>query len=189
MAKKTQKKKADRNTSGRKQIPKTLSYILPCIIFVAILIIIGGKTSMEIVEDGSKVKVHYTGKLQDGSVFDSSEGKDPLEFVIGAGQMIKGFEEGVMGMKVGEKKTIEIPADKAYGQRDESRTGEYPRENIPEGTTLSVGAKMVLKSPDGNVGIAVIKEIKDDVVVLDLNHPLAGQDLIFEIEVVSIEKA
>ncbi|MBT3865723.1 peptidylprolyl isomerase [Candidatus Woesearchaeota archaeon] len=138
------------------------------------------------IEKGSKIKLHYKGTLEDGTVFDSSEGKDPLEFEVGAGAVIAGFDEGVIGMKKGEKKTINIPADKAYGQYDEKRMGEYPKANVPKDMELKVGAKMFLQSPDGGVALATIKEIKDDVVVLDLNHPLAGKNLTFEVEIIEV---
>ena len=104
----------------------------------------------------------------------------------GAGAVIAGFDEGVIGMKKGEKKTINIPADKAYGQYDEKKMGEYPKANVPKEMELKVGAKMFLQSPEGGVALATIKEIKDDVVILDLNHPLAGKDLTFEVEIVEV---
>ncbi|MBT4577329.1 peptidylprolyl isomerase, partial [Candidatus Woesearchaeota archaeon] len=138
------------------------------------------------IEKGSKIKLHYTGTLEDGTVFDSSKDKEPLEFEVGAGQVIPGFDEGVIGLKAGEKKTINIPADKAYGQYDEKRMGEYPKENVPKDMELKVGAKMFLQSPDGGVALATIKEIKEEVVLLDLNHPLAGKDLTFEVEIIEV---
>ena len=154
------------------------------VIIVLGFLIIGGSGNM--IEKGSKIKLHYKGTLEDGTVFDSSEGKDPLEFEVGAGAVIAGFDEGVIGMKKGEKKTINIPADKAYGQYDEKKMGEYPKANVPKEMELKVGAKMFLQSPEGGVALATIKEIKDDVVILDLNHPLAGKDLTFEVEIVEV---
>lgn len=160
---------------------KAMFVLASIVIIVLALWIFGGN---EMIEQGSKVKLHYTGTLDDGSVFDSSKDKDPLEFEVGQGQVIPGFEEGVIGLKAGDKKTINIPADKAYGSYDEKRIGEYPKSNVPENMEVKIGAKIFLQSPDGGVAIATIKEIKDDILLLDLNHPLAGKDLTFEIEII-----
>ncbi len=162
---------------------KAMFVLASIVIIVLALWIFGGN---EMIEQGSKVKLHYTGTLDDGSVFDSSKDKDPLEFEVGQGQVIPGFEEGVIGLKAGDKKTINIPADKAYGSYDEKRIGEYPKSNVPENMEVKIGAKIFLQSPDGGVAIATIKEIKDDILLLDLNHPLAGKDLTFEIEIIEI---
>lgn len=172
-------------TGGKAKTISSKPLIVAALVVIVLgFLIIGGSGKM--IEKGNKVKIHYTGTLEDGTVFDSSEGKDPLEFEVGTGQVIAGFDEGVIGLKKGDKKTINIPADKAYGQYDEKRMGEYPRANVPKDMELKVGAKMFLQSPEGGVALATIKEIKDDVVVLDLNHPLAGKDLTFEVEVIEV---
>ena len=172
-------------TGGKAKTISSKPLIVAALVVIVLgFLIIGGSGKM--IEKGNKVKIHYTGTLEDGTVFDSSEGKDPLEFEVGTGQVIAGFDEGVIGLKKGDKKTINIPADKAYGQYDEKRMGEYPRANVPKDMELKVGAKMFLQSPEGGVALATIKEIKDVVVVLDLNHPLAGKDLTFEVEVIEV---
>lgn len=135
------------------------------------------------IKKGSKVKVHYTGKLENGKVFDTSVEKDPLEVVVGQSGLIKGFEEGLMGMKEGEKKTIELIPEDAYGQLIEGRTQEVEKSALPE--EIQVG--MALQA-NGEVGtmVVTVKEIKEETVVLDANHPLAGKDLIFELEVLEV---
>jgi len=135
------------------------------------------------IKKGSKVKVHYTGKLANGKVFDTSVEKDPLEVVVGQSGLIKGFEEGLMGMKEGEKKTIELIPEDAYGQLIEGRTQEVEKSALPE--EIQVG--MALQA-NGEVGtmVVTVKEIKEETVVLDANHPLAGKDLIFELEVLEV---
>lgn len=142
---------------------------------------------MQQANEGDKVKVHYHGRLRTGETFDSSEGRDPLEFTVGAGQMIKGFDEGVRGMGVGEKKTLEIGADEAYGQRDAGNLIEFPKDQFPEGMNPETGMQLMLSNGQGQQFPVVVTEVKENSVVLDANHPLAGQDLIFDIEMVSIE--
>ena len=133
---------------------------------------------------GSKVKVHYTGLLNDGSVFDSSEGKEPLEFTIGENQVIPGFENGVKEMKLNEEKTIKIEAKDAYGERDERMVVSIQRDKFPP--EIEVGGTLVLKGPEGQRMPAKIKDIKDNEVIIDLNHPLAGKDLNFKVKVIAI---
>ena len=137
-------------------------------------------------KDGDKVQVHYTGKLDDGSVFDSSIGRDPLEFTIGGGKMIPGFEKGVLGMAVGESKTIRIPANEAYGQRDEDRVIKIPRAQFPPNINPEVGQQLQLREPGGHALMVTIAEVTDEMVTLDGNHPLAGQDLNFDLQLVQI---
>ena len=141
------------------------------------------KKISKMIKKGSKVKVHYTGKLANGKVFDTSVEKDPLEVVVGQSGLIKGFEEGLMGMKEGEKKTIELIPEDAYGQLIEGRTQEVEKSALPE--EIQVG--MALQA-NGEVGtmVVTVKEIKEETVVLDANHPLAGKDLIFELEVLEV---
>jgi peptidylprolyl isomerase len=143
---------------------------------------------MEQVKDGDVVKVHYTGKLTDGEQFDSSTGRKPLEFTIGAGQMIKGFDAAMPGMKVGEKKTINILPEDAYGVKDEQAIIEFPKENIPKEMKPEVGMQLQLRNENGQPFPVTIAEIKDDVIVLDANHSLAGKELVFDIELMEILK-
>lgn len=138
------------------------------------------------VKNGDTVRIHYTGTLTDGSVFDSSEGRDPLQFTAGAGQVIPGMDEEMAGMKVGEKKTLNIPCDKAYGPLNPAARQAIPREGIPDDIPLEIGTQLQMQSPDGQVLPVTVVEVDDATVTLDANHPLAGKDLIFEIELVSI---
>jgi FKBP-type peptidyl-prolyl cis-trans isomerase 2 len=140
---------------------------------------------MEKVMNESTVTVHYTGRLEDGTVFDSSlvEGRDPLTATLGQGNLIPGFESGLVDMTVGEKKTIEIEPENAYGQINPQMVNEVAKGQVPEG--VSVGDMLQAMSPAGPINVKVL-EINEDVVVLDANHPLAGQKLIFDLEVVSI---
>ncbi len=138
------------------------------------------------VKTGDVVRVHYTGTLLDGSQFDSSVGRNPLEFTVGAGQMIAGFDAGVLGMAVGEKKTLQIDPDHGYGQSNPEAVIEFPRTNVPEGMELEIGMQLNLQNEYGQPVPVVIMEIREDVVVMDANHSLAGKDLIFEVELVEI---
>lgn len=141
---------------------------------------------MQTAKKGDKVKVHYHGKLTDGTTFDSSDGRSPLEFEIGTGQVIPGFDEGVTGLQIGEKRTVNIPAEQAYGPVSEEQIVEFPRSQFPPEMTPEVGMPLQMSNDQGQTFQVVIKEVKDDVVVLDANHPLAGKDLIFDIELVDI---
>jgi len=136
--------------------------------------------------NGDTVQVEYTGTLSDGTVFDSSAGREPLEFTLGAGQLIPGFEEAVLGMKVGEKKTVTIPPDEAYGPHVEGMTVELPREDLPGDKVPEIGDRLVVSRADGSQAIVSIVSVSDNVVVVDTNHPLAGKDLTFEIELLKI---
>src|SRR3989338_9050617 len=133
---------------------------------------------------GTKVKIHYTGTLNDGKIFDSSEGREPLEFTIGNNQVIKGFEDGIKGMKLNDEKTIKIKANEAYGERDERMVVSVPRDKFP--SEVQAGGRLVLKGPQGQSLNAVVNEVKDNVVLIDLNHPLAGKELTFKVKVVEI---
>ena len=141
---------------------------------------------MEQAKSGDTVKVHYHGRLTDGTTFDSSEGRDPLEFTVGAGSVIRGFDEGVAGMAVGDKKTVHIPADDAYGQKDANMVVEFPKSNFPPDLKPEVGMQLQMTNGSGQVIPVVIQEVGEDTVILDANHPLAGQDLVFDIELVSV---
>lgn len=138
------------------------------------------------VKNGDVVRVHYTGKLTNGEQFDSSVGREPLEFTVGGGQMIKGFDAAMPGMTVGDKKTINIPPAEAYGEKDEQAIIHFPAENVPADMKLEVGMQLTLSDPSGNPFPVVVAEIRPDVVVLDANHFLAGQELVFDIELVEI---
>jgi FKBP-type peptidyl-prolyl cis-trans isomerase SlpA len=133
------------------------------------------------------VKVHYTGKLDSGQVFDSSKDREPLEFKIGEGKLIPGFENGVIGMKLQESKTIKIPFEEAYGGKKPELMIEVQNQQLPEELKPEVGMDLVSKSPDGQEQIVKIAEVKEASIVVDANHPLAGEDLTFEIELVEIQ--
>lgn len=138
------------------------------------------------VKTGDTVKVHYHGRLKDGTTFDSSEGREPLEFKVGEGQVIKGFDEALEGMESGEKKTVDIPVEEAYGQPVKENFIEFPKADFPKDMTPKTGLQLHLSDNDGNQYPVVISEIKEESIILDANHPLAGKDLIFEIELVDI---
>lgn len=141
---------------------------------------------MKSAETGSTVKVHYTGTLDDGNVFDSSKERGPLEFTIGNGQLINGFEEAVIGMEEGEKKKVKIPSDEAYGSRRDELVISVDKSQFPDNIEPSEGLPLSLKSPDGKIVNATITSVEDNSVTLDANHPLAGKDLTFDIELVEI---
>ena len=133
---------------------------------------------------GDNVKVHYTGKLADGTVFDSSAGGDPLEFAIGSGQVIQGFEKGVVGMQVGESKVVDIPVAKAYGERNDEMVIQAPIEQVPPDLKPELGMRLEMGGANGEILRVVVVEIADTHITLDANPPLAGEDLTFEIELV-----
>jgi peptidylprolyl isomerase len=136
---------------------------------------------------GDTVRVHYTGKLVSGEQFDSSAGREPLEFEIGAGMMIKGFDDAVVGMAIGDKKTINIPAAEAYGERSEEMVIDFPRSNFPDDMTPEVGMQLMMNNSAGQQFPVTIVDVKEDVVMLDANHMLAGKELVFDIEMVEID--
>jgi FKBP-type peptidyl-prolyl cis-trans isomerase SlpA len=142
---------------------------------------------MNQVKENNTIKVNYTGKLSDGQVFDSSEGKEPLEFTLGQGQIIPGFEKGVMDMKLNEKKTITIAKEEAYGEINDDLKQEVQKTELPEDITPKVGMGLISKTPDGKETNLRVIEVKAETVVIDGNHPLAGEALIFEVEVVGIK--
>jgi len=151
------------------------------------IFLITNKVFMSQVKQNDTVKVHYTGKLANGEVFDSSLDRDPMEFQVGKGQLIPGFENGIIDMKVNEKKTLVIPMEEAYGEPRKELIQEVPKDKLPEEIKPEVGMGLVSTTPDGNEIQLVVKEVKDDAIVVDGNHPLAGQELTFDIEVVEIK--
>ena len=142
---------------------------------------------MKKVETTSKVKVHYSGRLEDGTIFDTSiaEGREPLEVKLGEGQLIKGFESGLLGMTEGDKKTIEIESEDAYGEPNPEFINEIPKQNVPEG--VKVGENLQGMGPMGPVNVKVVS-VNEETVTLDANHPLAGKKLIFDLEVLEISE-
>ncbi len=141
---------------------------------------------MSTANKGDKVRVHYTGRLKDGTQFDSSAGREPLEFEVGAGMMIKGFDAAVNGMAVGQKVTVEIPAAEAYGESNPEMIIDVPRTNLPPDLNPQVGQQLGMSTPQGQQVPVKVKEVHDDKIVIDANHDLAGKDLIFDIELVEI---
>jgi peptidylprolyl isomerase len=135
---------------------------------------------------GDKVKVHYTGKLADGTTFDTSAEQDPLEFTLGAGEVIPGFEAAVLGLKVGEARTTTIPAAEAYGEYNDEMVLEVDREDMPPQLQPRLGQQLQVKQGEGEVISVVVTEVGEDSITLDANHPLAGKDLTFDIELVGI---
>ena len=143
---------------------------------------------MEKVENGLFVSVNYTGTLDDGKVFDSSRGRQPLEVQMGSGNVIAGFESALDGMSLNETKTFTLSPEDAYGHRDDSRMHDFPTSDIPDGMEPKVGQTLMLSTPQGQQIPARVDSIDDQKVVFDLNHPLAGKSLTFEIEVVGISE-
>ena len=146
-----------------------------------------GKEGTAQAKDGDTVQVHYTLKLEDGTVFDTSIGGDPLQFTIGDGQLIPGFEQAVVGMSPGESKTVEIPADEAYGPYLEEMVLVVDRDQLPDDLQPEVGQQLQLQQEDGQIVILTVIDISESSVTLDANLPLAGKDLTFDIELVEIE--
>jgi len=141
------------------------------------------------VKAGDTVHLHYTGTLLDGSTFDSSEGRDPLQFVVGSGQIIPGLDVAIPGMAVGDKKVVKIGADDAYGQLNPEMRQAVPREGIPADIPLEVGTQLQMQTPDGQAMPVTVVEVDEATVTLDANHPLAGKDLQFDIELMKIDAA
>jgi FKBP-type peptidyl-prolyl cis-trans isomerase 2 len=141
---------------------------------------------MSVAKNGDNVTVHYTGKLTNGTQFDSSAGREPLGFTVGAGQMIKGFDAAIPGMAIGDKKTINIPAAEAYGEKNPEAIIPFPKENVPADMVLEPGMPLTLSDQNGHPVPVVVIEVKDEVILLDANHHLAGEELVFDIELVSI---
>ncbi|MGF0537440.1 FKBP-type peptidyl-prolyl cis-trans isomerase [Agrobacterium sp. ES01] len=140
-------------------------------------------------KSGDTVRIHYIGSLTDGTTFDSSRGRDPLQFQVGSGQIISGLDREIDGMELGAKQTVTVPADDAYGQRDPNRVQTVPRAAIAPEVSLEPGLQLQAQSAAGTPVTVVVTEVADETVTVDANHPLAGQDLVFEVELVEIVKA
>ena len=138
------------------------------------------------IKEGSKVTLHYTGTLDDGSVFDSSEGRDPLTFTVGQHEVIRGFEEGVEGLNAGEEKTIDITPEHGYGPKHEQMVQKVPKELFKD-FSPEKGQQIGLMSKEGQQMMATVLDVDDKMVTLDLNHPLAGKNLHFKVKIVSVE--
>ncbi|MFP4040622.1 MAG: FKBP-type peptidyl-prolyl cis-trans isomerase [Desulfosudaceae bacterium] len=137
-------------------------------------------------KSGDKVKVHYTGKFENGETFDSSQDREPLEFTIGNGEIIEGFEESVVGMTAGETKQMTIEPDKGYGHYQEELAVEVERAQIPPDIEVEIGQQLQIRQPDGEVINVTVTDVSEESVILDANHPLAGKDLHFDIELVEV---
>ena len=141
---------------------------------------------MSKVKDGDTVKVHYTGKLENGEVFDTSREQEPFEFTVGNKAVIPGFEKGVVGMEVGDTKTIEIPPEEAYGVKQDQLVVEVNKSEFPDEITPAIGQRLQIRQQDGNPIIVTITDLTEDIITLDANHPLAGYTLFFDVELVDI---
>lgn len=137
-------------------------------------------------KNGDVVRVHYKGRLTDGTEFDSSEGRDPLEFQVGSGQIIPGLDKQIEGMEVGEKSTVTVPAAEAYGTRDEGQVQTVPRQMLPNDLDVEIGSRLTATTREGQEIPLTVIAVDEDQVTVDANHPLAGQDLIFDLELVEI---
>jgi peptidylprolyl isomerase len=162
---------------------KSIIYILSVLLSITFFL---PACAPAIAKEGNTVQVSYTGKLADGIIFDSSAGKGPLEFILGEGRVIPGFENAVVGMKVGEKKTVNIPAADAYGPYRPELTIDVPLAQLPSGMTPQVGQQMQSRTENGTVIVVIITKVNETSVTVDANHPLAGKDLIFDIELLKI---
>lgn len=144
---------------------------------------------MTTAKTGDTVRINYTGRLTDGTQFDSSDGREPLQFTLGEGQIIPGLEAHIEGMEQGAKSTVTIPPEAAYGPRREEAIQTVNRTNLPPGLDLKVGAQLQARTADGNVMPITVVDLDEETVKVDANHPLAGQDLVFDVELVEIVKA
>lgn len=140
------------------------------------------------VKNGDVARLHYTGTLADGSTFDSSDGRDPLEFTVGEGQIIPGLDKEIPGMGVGDRKTVQVPAAEAYGPHDPNGLQSVPRDQFPAEIPMEAGTPLQVQTQDGRTLPVIIHEVGEEEVILDANHPLAGKDLTFDIELVSFDE-
>ncbi|MBW2109477.1 MAG: peptidylprolyl isomerase [Deltaproteobacteria bacterium] len=137
-------------------------------------------------KEGDTVTVHYTGKFEDGTVFDTSRERGPMQFTIGQGRLIPGFEQAVVGMAPGESKSTTVPPEQAYGPHNNEMVQVIDRKQVPPDMQLEVGQQLEVRRPDGQTGIVTVRDLSDSTVTLDANHPLAGRSLVFDIELVEI---
>jgi len=144
------------------------------------------EATMASAKTNDTVRIHYTGTLTDGTVFDSSNDREPFEFIIGQGMVIPGFENAVIGMSEGDEKTVSIPAEDAYGHYQDELVAVVARSQVPTEIELDIGTILQVRSPEGGIARVVVKKITESEVTLDLNHPLAGQDLTFELKLIKI---
>ncbi len=135
---------------------------------------------------GDKLRIHYKGRLDDGTVFDNSEGREPLEFTLGNSEIIPGLEKGLVGMEVGQTREVTVAPEEAYGNRDDQRIQSVPREAIPENIPTEPGTQLSMQTKDGQTIPVVVSNVSESHVELDANHPLAGQTLTFDVELVEI---
>lgn len=138
-------------------------------------------------QTGSTVKVHYTGKLIDGTIFDTSQNVEPVQFVVGSGEIIPGFEQAVIGMQAGDNKTVTIPCNEAYGPKRDDLVADVERKDLPDDIKIEVGQKLQVGDNQAGTIIASVVDMDDEKVKLDANHPLAGEDLVFDIEVLEVD--
>jgi len=164
---------------------KNRTIVLLSVMLLGAMLIAGcGGTQANI---GDTVKVHYTGTLEDGTIFDTSLEREPLEFTLGKGQLIAGFEQAVIGMQVGQLKTVNIPAEQAYGSYNDELVFVVEQDQLPENLEPVVGQQLYTDQPDGQILIVTVIEVSEDSITVDANHPLAGKDLTFEIELIEIQ--
>jgi peptidylprolyl isomerase len=168
-----EKKKMKTLTTGLILLTISMPFLLSC-------------SSKRVAKEGDTVKVHYTGKLEDGTIFDSSREREPFELTIGSGMTIPGFENGIVGMAVGDTTTITIPPEEAYGPRRDELVTTISRDQIPPNITPEVGQQLQMQHPNGSIINVTITDVRPDSVTFDANHPLAGKTLIFEIELMEI---
>lgn len=143
---------------------------------------------MEGIREGDQVQVHYTGKLQSGEVFDSSQGREPLNLTIGEGKIIPGFEQALLGMQTGEKKSFDLTPDQAFGERRDELVHVIQKEQIPSDVKLEIGMQLALEGQQKEPVPAQVVDISESTVTLDTNHPLAGKDITFEVDVVEVNR-
>ncbi len=168
-------------------LKKLCLFILVIILGVSSVTGCTGKKGLPMAKDGDTVKVHYKGTLEDGSVFDTSRGGEPLEFILGGGNLIAGFDKAVNSMQVGEIKTVTIPAEEAYGPHRDELLLVIERDKLPDNLEPSIGQQLQMSQPDGGTVIAVVTDVSEGSITVDTNHPMAGKDLTFEIELVEIK--
>ena len=168
-------------------VNKICSLLLIALLSGIVLLTSGCNGSSATAGDGDTVRVHYTGTLEDGTTFDTSVGGEPLEFTLGAGQMIPGFEKAVYGLKIGESKTVTIPAEEAYGPQRDDLIMVIEREQLPADLDPKVDQQLQMQQTDGRTAVVIVTDVSETTITVDANHPLAGEDLTFEIELVEIK--